>query len=766
MGLAMKQAILFIFFLLTIISSPSINLAGEEKQGDRLSYALKLFQQADYNKAIDELKIISAGTEENKTTLGASYLIGIAYKAMGNPDDAAGWLQRSSKYEPIADYGFFYLGETYLSAGNYQAALDTFLTIRSRFPDSRWGEDADFKTSVALFYLGRYTESRLSLDRFIKEYTRSSLLPLARIRIAECNEKIGDSKEAYNQYKAIWINHPASAESRTASERMRQIASSEFATGVSTPLPTPSVDERYSRVCNLFSNSSYREGINELTTILKEVEEMDDAAKPKWFAESMLKLGDAYFQVREDNKALAVLKKLSATASKPKMLAEGAFLSAKAFQRSGQRAEAAAAFDKLIKDFPGGEFAARGMYRWADMAEGDDDTARARSLYRNLYIELPDNTLADDALWREGWLSYLDKDYKGAYLIFNKLLNEYPYSDFADTATYWSARTAEKLGMVDKAAVHYTDVINRFPLSYYAAISRGRISVDASETPVRKIKSLSYEPHDVHTIPDRYVSLHLNKGKALMGLGFREDASAELSMAEARCTDKVTLLEIARLMTRIGAYNKAQRLVVNRFQEFLIDDAGQPDTEIWTFAFPAGFSEDVRINADKNSLNPFLIHAIIKEESSYRTDVVSRAGAVGLMQLMPSTGNNISRETGFKDYSTPSLYRSEVNISLGSSYLKKLVEGSKGKIPLAIASYNAGPNAVLSWVARYGTEEMDEFIEKIPYPETRNYVKKVLRSYDVYERLYGQISTQVDSTEPVLKEDVVALELSGLEQYK
>ena len=763
MGLAMKQTILFIFFLLTIVLSPSINLAGEEKQGDRLSYALKLFQQADYNKAIDELKLIVAETEENKTTLEASYLIGVAYKALENLDDAAGWLQRSSKYEPIADYAVFYLGETYLSAGNYQAALDTFLTIKSRFPDSRWGEDADFNSSVALFQLGRYIESRLSLDRFIKEYPRSSLIPLARIRIAEVDEKIGDPKGAYNQYKAIWVNHPTSPESRRASERMKQISSSEVAATPPIPLSTASVDERYSRVCNLFSNSSCREGINELKTILKVVEEMDAATKPKWFAESMLKLGDAYFQVREDNKASAVLKKFSTTASKPKMLAEAAYLSARAFQRSGQREEAAAAFDKLIKDFPGEEFAARGMHRWADMAEGDDDTARARSLYYNLYIELPDSTLADDALWKVGWLSYLEKDYKGAYLIFNKLLTEYPYSDFTDTATYWSARTAEKLDMLDKAAVHYTDVINRFPLSYYAAISRGRISIIASDIPARKVKSLSYEPH---TIPDRYVSLHLNKGKALMGLGFREDASIELSMAEARCTDKVTLLEIARLMTRIGAYNKAQRLVVNRFQKFLIDDAGQPDAEMWTFAFPAGFSEDVRINADKNSLNPFLIHAIIKEESSYRTDVVSRAGAVGLMQLMPSTGNNISRETGFKDYSTPSLYRSEVNISLGSSYLKKLVEVSKGKIPLAIASYNAGPNAVSSWVSRYGTEEMDEFIEKIPYPETRNYVKKVLRSYDVYERLYGQISTPVDSKEPALKEDVVALELSELQQYK
>ncbi|MEK7851608.1 MAG: tetratricopeptide repeat protein, partial [Deltaproteobacteria bacterium] len=334
-------------------------------------------------------------------------------------EDAAGWLQRSSKHDPLADYAFFYLGETYLAAGNYQAAFDTFSTVKSRFPESRWVEDAGFKASSALFHLGRYAESRSSLERFLKENPRSSLIPQVGIMMAGCSEKIGDPKEAYRQYKAVWVNHPTSPESRTASERMKQIVSNEVASTPPTPISTASMDERYSRTCNLFSNSSYREGITELSAILKEVDGMDNAARPKWFAEGMLKLGDAYFQTREDNKAVAVLKKLSMTASKPKMLEEAALLSARAFQRSGQRAEAAAAFDKLIKDFPGGEIAARGMYRLADMAEGDGDTARAKTLYHNLYTELPGSTLADDSIWKEGWLIYLEKDYKAAYLIFN-----------------------------------------------------------------------------------------------------------------------------------------------------------------------------------------------------------------------------------------------------------------------------------------------------------------------------------------------------------
>lgn len=738
MGQIMKQTIFFIFLLLTITLTPSIIYSGEERQDKRLTSAVKLFQEASYLNAIDELKTISGGTKENKETLEASYLIGMAYKALGNMEDAADWLQRSLKYEPLADYAVYNMGEAYLNGGNYQAALDAFSAVKTRFPYSRWRESAAFKSSVALIQLGRYDESRMALDRFMQEHPGSSLMPQAGLRIAEAYEKIGDIKVAYNQYKAVWVNHPKSPESQSAAEKMENISSSYVAkTPSEQPFATIKINERYSRVCNLLSFGLYREGAKELTTIVEEFERKDYAGRPEWFAEALLKLGGAYFKLREDNKALIALNKLSneySEYSSPKIVEEGAFLAARALQRSGKRVEAASAFDKIISDFPGREVAARGMFRRADMAEGDGDIAKAIQLYQSLYLYSSGSTLADDALWREGWLNYLEKDYKGAYLLFSKLLSEYPGSEFTDTATYWSARTAEKLMMFDESIGHYSDVINRFPLSYYAAISKGRIS----DTPVRKVKSDSYMPKYERKVPDRYVTYHLEKIKTLIDLGFKGDASTELSLAEARCTDKSTLLEIARLMTSIGEHNKAQRLVTNSLQEFLRDDVGLLESEIWTFAFPAGFRDHVTHNADKNYLNPFLIHAIIKEESAYRPDAISKAGAIGLMQLMPSTGKQISIEAGFNDYTTDFLYRSEVNISLGSSYLKKLVDNSKGKIPLAIASYNAGPNAVSTWVERYGTEEMDVFIERIPYPETRNYVKKVLRSYEIYERLYGK----------------------------
>lgn len=723
----MKRSLIAIFIFLPILDL-SISYADITNTSVKLSNAVRSFQGADYNKVIDELNNIAQESDKDKTFFEASYLLGMSYRALKKWDDAAKWLEISSKYQPLADYSVYYLGEIHFNSGNYQSSIESFSTLRSKFPESRWREEAAFKVSMALFQLGRYVDSISSFERFINENPRSPLIPHTRMKMAEGIEKTGGSREAYSRYKEIWLNFPSSPEARTSLERMMQISLNEES--LNLPL-TISIEERYKRACNLLSNNIYRETINELRPILDEAQK-DGAERPGWFAEGLLKLGEAYYQMREDGNAVATLKRIPETASSS-ILEEAAFLSAKALQRSGNRIEAVQTFEGLRRNSPKADFAAKAAFRIADMAEGDGDTLKARDLYHTFYMDFPKNKLADDALWKEGWFTYLEKDYKGASILFLKLLAEYPSSEFADTVTYWAGRSVEKAGMTEDAVRHYTSVINNYPLSYYAAISRGRLPVPLP----LQVKTTSYTPKQ--HLPERYVSFHLNKGKTLLGLGFREDASAEFSLAESRCDDKGTLLDIARLFAETGDYHKVQRVMVKGFQEYLREDLGQANNEIWRFSFPTGFSDDIRVNAGTNSLNPYLVHAIIREESSYRMDAVSRAGAIGLMQLMPTTGRNMSKQAGFKDYSTQTLYRPEVNIAFGSLYLKMLIEDYKGNVPLSVASYNAGPNAVSTWISRYGTDEMDEFIEKIPYPETRNYVKKVLRSYDVYERLYGSV---------------------------
>lgn len=156
----------------------------------------------------------------------------------------------------------------------------------------------------------------------------------------------------------------------------------------------------------------------------------------------------------------------------------------------------------------------------------------------------------------------------------------------------------------------------------------------------------------------------------------------------------------------------------------------------WEYAFPRAFDSDVVEAAKLNSIPEALIWSIMRAESHYRVDARSNVGALGLMQLMPFTGHKLAELSGQKSFESNSLLQASVNIQYGAKYLKRLMDRFGNSVPLVAASYNAGPHRVHAWVKNFGSLEMDEFIEHIPFFETRNYVKKVSRNFLTYGLLY------------------------------
>src|SRR5439155_23205219 len=147
-------------------------------------------------------------------------------------------------------------------------------------------------------------------------------------------------------------------------------------------------------------------------------------------------------------------------------------------------------------------------------------------------------------------------------------------------------------------------------------------------------------------------------------------------------------------------------------------------------------------------LDGYLITAVIREESSYNPSAVSSAGTLGLMQVMPQTEQKIASELGFPGFTQERLFEPCYNIRLGSWYLRQLSEKFGNNLVLVIAAYNAGPEAVSKWMQQGKGKDEDEFVESIPYTETRNYVKKVLRSYGEYRRIYVRIYKLVSWSAP------------------
>jgi soluble lytic murein transglycosylase len=160
--------------------------------------------------------------------------------------------------------------------------------------------------------------------------------------------------------------------------------------------------------------------------------------------------------------------------------------------------------------------------------------------------------------------------------------------------------------------------------------------------------------------------------------------------------------------------------------------------------FPMEYWPLIKRHAAAQRLDPYLVAALINQESAFDADIRSSANAIGLMQILPSVGRSYARKVGIRRYSTASLTRPEVNIQLGTRYFADLVR-RMGGVPHALASYNAGESRVHAWNAERPGLELDEYIDDIPFPETQGYVRKILGTTEDYRRLYGEGTASVSS---------------------
>ena len=223
----------------------------------------------------------------------------------------------------------------------------------------------------------------------------------------------------------------------------------------------------------------------------------------------------------------------------------------------------------------------------------------------------------------------------------------------------------------------------------------------------------------------------------LKTLGLDADAAHEVAVLTDRYSrDPDVLIALSTMLNEVGAYHQALRLARARFRDQLERTGGAFAPSLWNVAYPTGLLPTIKLQAAKG-VDPYLIAAIIREESQYDVKAVSRVGAIGLMQVMPATANNVAQRVGLPAVGREDLFDQETNIRIGVRYVEQLLEQFSGNLVYTVASYNAGPLAVGNWIAQYRGHNQDEFVELIPYQETRQYVKRVLRSYREYVRLNG-----------------------------
>jgi len=220
-----------------------------------------------------------------------------------------------------------------------------------------------------------------------------------------------------------------------------------------------------------------------------------------------------------------------------------------------------------------------------------------------------------------------------------------------------------------------------------------------------------------------------------MEAGWQKEAHGELERVETHARSLDDRLALAALYAEARDYNGAQRVVVDAYSERLARGPVPGLVELWWHAWPKPFPDAVREATARGGVEPGLLYSLMREESSFRPEVVSIAGARGLLQLMPSTAERVARSLPLPGFTPDDLFDPVTNVRLGADYLAGLIRQFAGRTSAAVGSYNAGPHVVVRW-APEGPSEDDEWVEEIPYEETRAYVKRVLRSAEAYRVLY------------------------------
>jgi soluble lytic murein transglycosylase len=194
---------------------------------------------------------------------------------------------------------------------------------------------------------------------------------------------------------------------------------------------------------------------------------------------------------------------------------------------------------------------------------------------------------------------------------------------------------------------------------------------------------------------------------------------------------------LADVYVRGGEPLKANGVLQRQFRQFVRHGGTNIPQRFWEILFPLAYWETIQAEAARRQLDPYLVASVIRQESAFEPMTVSNAGAVGLMQIMPAEASRIATAGGLGEVTREALFDPETNIAVGAAEFSQKLAAMNGNLNLAIAGYNAGEEPVRDWMTRTPIDDMDLFVESIPFAETRLYVKTVNRNRHEYRRIYG-----------------------------
>jgi soluble lytic murein transglycosylase len=438
-----------------------------------------------------------------------------------------------------------------------------------------------------------------------------------------------------------------------------------------------------------------------------------------------VRLGKALLARGRRTEGRALLQKIPAGSPHA---AEAAFQLAR---DNARRSNTAEPFLAVADRFPGTPWGEEALLSVANHYQKDALDDAAVSWWRRLLAEYPDGRYVERAAWRAGWSDYQARRFEVAAQTFETVARQRLPSGATAGFLYWSGRARLELGEADRGRALLAETVERYKHSYHGVRAQDVLSrLGPGGSPPAAV-SADAPPPPLPLLPEPRAS----RARQLLLLERLDEAAAELRLLPdmPRVTATVAWVDWRR-----GRFRPAITAMKRAYPEWVGAAGDRLPREVWQILFPLRYETEMRQAAAQEGLDPALVAALILQESSYDAEALSRAGARGLMQVMPATGRKIARAKGQR-FRRAALHDPETSLDFGTHYLRQMSERYSGAAEKVLAAYNAGPHRVDAWTLARGELSAEAFIETIPFSETRAYVMIVLANREQYRRIYGLV---------------------------
>ncbi len=659
-----------------------------------------------------------AGTEAGAL---AWFAIGYAHYLDAQYPAAISAMQKAQpQIGELKDYVAFFIGNSYVASNNPEESLAYLRDFGTRFPDSLYAHDALISYARALLATNRSSEAIRLLEAHRTPASAETEYFLGKAYVQD-----GQGRAGAEILRRVYYNYATNYTADNAAADLKRIPEA-------ASLPPVTYAEHQKRADALYKARRYPAAADEYLALA-------DLAPASEQSAALIQLANSYMHDGNTRDARAALDRIPDDGSEAS--AEKWYQRAEIARNANDEAALTTILEHMRSTTPKSPWLESALFTAGNMYLLRKDYDRAIDYYRELHDRFPTGTKAAYAHWKCAWLTYRQSRKEQAKKYFDEQIEFYPGTNEVPNAMYWRGRMAEDEGQYGAARAYYQKLAERYHNYYYGVLARKRLATlpAAPAVVVASLQHIGSAPayDDDSKVTDAPEDdLHYMRARLLENAGMTDLAVRELQ-AGSSTGPSWEMLEIARIYSSGGDYYRALQALKRAIAGYFAMDVDGLPAPYWHGLFPRPYWDALRRYSEENGLDPYLVASLIRQESEFNPGAISRANAYGLMQLLPRTGKDEAKKEGLHHFSTDSLLDPTMNIELGTHYFRQMVDHFGGQTEYALAAYNAGADRVEDWRASGNFRDVEEFVESIPFTETREYVQAIVRNTEVYKRVYG-----------------------------